>query len=63
MSKIRRYLPLIALICNLLISVMISYAGVVLIKSGDTNGYFVICIGLQFFILRINRREVRQDGN
>ena len=63
MSKIRRYQPYILLICNLLVCVMIAYAGVVLIRSGDTNGYFVICIGLQFFILRINRREVRQDGN
>ncbi len=50
----------VILIFNLLVCLMIIIAGTVLISQQDTNGYFVICIGLQFFIMKsrnVSKRE------
>jgi hypothetical protein len=47
----------ISLILSFIITLLIIYAGVISVKNGDTNGYFMICVGLQFYILRINQYE------
>lgn len=62
-NRTNKFLYLFILISNFIIMILIISAGIILINKNDTNGYFVICIGLQFIILRLNRNIKMEENN